>query len=97
MSWGGHLVATHSRLVFTPTPENEQLGGRAWSAPLTDVQAVGTKPRTWNLRDRGLRTRLRVTMRDGHDELFVVSNVHRAVEELSGLLGNGGVPPDPPA
>jgi hypothetical protein len=86
MAWGGHLVATGSRIVFTPTPKNVGLGGQAWSAPLSEIREVGTKRRTWNLRDGGLRTRLRLAMNDGHDELFVVTNVKRAVEELTFLL-----------
>ena len=72
--------------MFTPTPKNVALGGQAWSAPLAEIREVGAKGRTWNLRDGGLRPRLRFAMNDGHDELFVVTNVKRAVEELSFLL-----------
>jgi hypothetical protein len=86
MAWGGHLVATSNRIVFTPTPKNVELGGQAWSATLSEIREVGTKGRTWNLRDGGLRTRLRFAMNDGHDEPFGVYNVKRAVEELSFLL-----------
>ena len=86
MAWGGHLVATSSRIAFTPTPKNVELGGQPWSAPLSEIREVGTKGRTWNPRDGGLRTRLRFAMKDGHDELFVVHKVKRAVEELSSLL-----------
>lgn len=85
-NFGGHLVATHSRIAFAPTRKNEELGGHHWSADLSSVQEVGTMPRTWNLRDGGLRTRLRLTMDDGHDELFVVFNVKHAAAELSGLI-----------
>lgn len=85
-NFGGHLVATQSRIAFAPTPKNEELGGHHWSADLSGVRGIGTMPRTWNLRDGGLRTRLRLTMSDGHDELFVVTNVKRAIKELSGLL-----------
>jgi hypothetical protein len=46
MAWGGHLVATWSRIVFTPTPKNVDLGGQAWSARLSDIREVGTKGRT---------------------------------------------------
>jgi hypothetical protein len=89
-NFGGHLVATRSRIIFTPTPRNEELGGHRWGASLASVREVGTKARTWNPRDGGLRKRLRLTMEDGHDELFVVTNVARAVAELSSLLAERG-------
>jgi hypothetical protein len=86
VTFGGHLVATRSRLAFTPTPDNQELGGHRWSTELSNVKEVGTKARTWGLKDGGIRTRLRITMNDGHDELFVVSAARRAAAELSSLL-----------
>ena|SRR5690242_13307313 len=85
-TFGGHLVATRSRLAFTPTPDNQELGGHHWSADLSDVQEVATKARTWGLKDGGIRTRLRITMND--DELFVVYKAGRAAAELSSLLAD---------
>jgi hypothetical protein len=88
VTFGGHLVATRSRLTFTPTPENEELGGHHWSTDLSSVREVGKKARTWGLKDGGIRTRLRITMNDGHDELFVVYKAGRAAAELSSLLAD---------
>jgi hypothetical protein len=88
VTFGGHLVATRSRLAFTPTPDNQELGGHHWSTELSNVKEVGTKARTWGLKDGGIRTRLRITMNDGHDELFVVYKAGRAAAELSSLLAD---------
>lgn len=85
-NFGGHLVATRSRISFAPTGTNRLFGGDAWSADLTSVRQVGMMPRTWNLRDGGLRTRLRLTMSDGHDQLFVVWRVKRKVTMLADLV-----------
>ena len=85
-NFGGHLVATRTRISFAPTPTNQWFGGEAWSADLASVREVGAMPRTWNRRDGGLRTRLRIAMSDGPDQLFVVWRVKRAVAVLSELV-----------
>ena len=83
---GGKLVATNRRLLFTPNVVDAKLGGRAWAVPLDQVEALGTRPPTFHPFNGGLRTRLRVTTRDGGEHLFVVSSPKQVAEHLRRLV-----------
>ncbi|MCA9678402.1 MAG: hypothetical protein KC464_25475 [Myxococcales bacterium] len=87
---GGKLALTDRRLRFRPNRVDRSLGGEVWSVPLDQIADVGRQPRTWNLFDGGLRTRLRVTTRDGAAHLFVVNRLGRVVDAIA--AARGGLP-----
>lgn len=85
---GGKLFLTDRRLIFLPHRLDEATGGRSWACELTDISAVGVEPAQLSAPFFGLaarmRRRLRVEMRSGQNELFVVSRVNEAVERIRG-------------
>lgn len=84
-SWsavGGKLELTDRRLIFRPGRVDRALGSKAWSVPLTAVTELGRVKRTWNPWNGGLRTRLRVTTRDGAAHLFVVNGLDRVIAAI---------------
>ncbi|MBF6176908.1 hypothetical protein [Nocardia otitidiscaviarum] len=84
---GGTLYLTSTRLRFEPNRMDALMGGRSWSAPRTSVTAVGTEARTGGLFDGGMRNRLRVDLREGAPELFVVGKLDETIETLRAALG----------
>ncbi|MBC7301256.1 MAG: hypothetical protein H5T78_09890 [Nocardia sp.] len=72
---GGRLYLTGERLLFEPTHIDALTGGRSWQTPLTSITAVGTQAPTGGMFSGGLRTRLRIDLRDGGTELFVVNKM----------------------
>ena len=84
---GGALRVTNERLVFTPTVHEVGYGRKPWSCALTDVVAIGIEPRRLiNFSSGGLRKRLRIELRDGTCELFVVSRVAERAAQLRELM-----------
>jgi hypothetical protein len=79
---GGKLELTDRRLVFRPGRADRALGSKVWSVPLAEITELGRVPRTWNPFDGGLRTRLRVSTRDGAVHLFVVSSLDKVIAAL---------------
>jgi hypothetical protein len=82
---GGRLYLTNLRLAFEPHVVEVALGGKGHSLLLTSIASVGLQPGEFGLAhlfDGGLRTRLRVDMKSGAPEYFVVENV----EEIQRLL-----------
>lgn len=73
---GGKLFLTRQRLLFAPNEFDDATGGNAWDCPLGDIAAVGVEPRQLAMPFPGgaatLRRRLRVDLRSGDFELFVV-------------------------
>jgi hypothetical protein len=53
---------------------------------LVEIVEVGVEPRSGNLFDGGLRSRLRVVLADGQRHLFVVNGVRKVVAELQGAV-----------
>jgi hypothetical protein len=88
---GGKLAATSSsRLVFTPNRVESLLGGREWSLSYERIKGCDIADRT--LRggpfSGGVRRRLRLSLTDSTEELFVVNNAGQIVSTLSDLLGD---------
>lgn len=83
---GGKLFLTDRRLIFLPHRLDEATGGRSWACELTDISAVGVEPAQLSAPFFGLaarmRRRLRVEMRSGQNEFFVVNRVNEAVERI---------------
>lgn len=80
---GGRLLLTSERLLFHPHLFDRLLGGRDLDLQRADVVDVDVAPRTGGRFDGGRRHRLRIRLRDGSVELFVVNDVKDVVEELS--------------
>ena len=82
---GGGFHVTTQRLLFSPNVIDRKLLGRAWSCVLTDVVSVGVQPRRFSLLELfsgGLVDRLRVDLRDGGRELFVVNKPEQLAARL---------------
>lgn len=92
---GGRLFITDRRIVFVPGSFDKASGGRPWEAPLDQVAVVTVEPRRFTAPLLGLaarlRRRLRLELRDGSVELFVVNGLERLVGKVSGAadLRNG--------
>lgn len=93
---GGKLFVTTQRLCFLPHSFDAELKGEATEIPLDEIDRVTTDPPFDDVVDRlrrpldtlfggGLRTRLRIATTDGETELFVVSDVHSAIEEIESV------------
>lgn len=83
---GGKLFLTNRRFVFSPHRYDKAFGGERWTCDLSNIAAVGVEPRrlvvpypTFFAR---YRRRLRIELRDGSIELFVVNRVKDTVEVL---------------
>lgn len=86
---GGGLHFTTHHVFFRPNFVDAHLGGEAWSAPLTELAGAGVEPARYALTELfsgGLRERLRVDLRDGRSELFVVSSPAARATELHALI-----------
>lgn len=79
---GGQLAVDDTRLTFTPHALERGLGGVMVDIALAEIVEVGVEPRSRNLFDGGLHSRLRVVLADGQRHLFVVNGVKRVVVEL---------------
>ncbi|WP_306359567.1 hypothetical protein [Nocardia sp. CC227C] len=84
---GGTLYLTSARLCFEPNRLDALMSGRSWSAARASVIAVGTEARSGGLFDGGLRARLRIDLREGAPELFVVGKLDETVATLRTALG----------
>ncbi|MFI5716796.1 hypothetical protein [Nocardia sp. NPDC051750] len=79
---GGRLYLTGERILFEPSHFDALTGGRSCHIALSDVAAVGTEAPSGNKFDGGMRTRLRIDLRDRSTELFVINRVNDAVDVL---------------
>ncbi len=80
---GGRLYLTNLRVVFCPHTVDAALAGEYWWAPLQDIAEVGKEKRNFRqIYGGGLRTRMKITLRDGTAELFVVNKLDNAIEEI---------------
>lgn len=82
----GGLHVTTQRLIFTPRSLDAEVPARRWTCGLAEVASVGVTPRRSSLFDvfsDGRRRRLRVDLRDGRCELFVVANPEERAAALN--------------
>jgi hypothetical protein len=82
---GGTLCVTQRGLVFAPNGINIRCRP-TWSAPLEQVETFDVADRTGEAFNGGHRRRLKVTLRDGGAELFVLKDLDAAAVTLRGLL-----------
>jgi hypothetical protein len=86
---GGGLHVTNHRLLFSPNLIDARLGGKPWSCALGDIVGVGVQHRRFSLLELfsgGLVDRVRIDLRDGRRELFVVDRPEQRAAELRSLL-----------
>lgn len=87
---GGKLFLTQQRLIFEPTNVDRLTGGYRWSVPRSEIAEVAAEAAQPSLPLLGLaarnRRRLRITLRNGDVELFVVIGPDRRIVELRGFL-----------
>jgi hypothetical protein len=74
---GGRLYVTDRRVLFGPNNADKALAGKEWDAPLTDVQATEVG---------GLMRTMRVHLRDGSTESFVVRPASDAMEAIQAAV-----------
>lgn len=80
---GGRLYLTNQRVIFCPHAFDAALAGEYWWAQLADIVEVGKAKRDLRqLYGGGLRTRLKIVLRDGTTELFVVNKLNAVIEEI---------------
>lgn len=85
---GGRLYFTDQRLVFCPHAFDAALAGEFWWAPFDEITAVGKEK--WSFREiygGSLRTRLKLTLTDGSEELFFINKLNRVIEDIRQAAG----------
>jgi hypothetical protein len=86
---GGWLfVRTHGRVIFLASRGNRKAVRyiREWS--IDDIADVGVQERDWTAYAGGIQKRLRLTLRNGNELLFVVRKRERVVAELRELFAS---------
>ena len=86
---GGGLHFTNQRVLFCPNAVDRSLGGQPWECAVAEVSSVSAEPGRFSLAEifsGGLRTRLRIDLRNGATQLFVVARVAEAQEKLNAVL-----------
>ena len=69
--------------MFAPHAVDAALAGEWWWAPLDSITAVDRQKRDWSqYKAGGLRTRLRIDLRDGSTELFLVNKVDQVIKQI---------------
>ena len=94
---GGWLFLTNQRIIFVPHRVDEVTGGESWCCPVAQVALVTVERAQLIVPLLGLtarlRRRLRLELRDGAVELFVVNRVNAVVAALSGAVDSPKGPP----
>ncbi|GAB3280255.1 hypothetical protein GCM10027563_08950 [Parasphingorhabdus pacifica] len=73
MNSGGTLYLSSHRILFSPNLINANLGGRKWWALREDVTGADiVRQNLADLFSGGLRKRLKIDLRDGPAQLFIV-------------------------
>ena len=79
---GGQLLLTNRRLLFSPHLLDYASGGAKWAVDLASITDVGIQPKGGDRLGGGLRDRLRLQLKDGQTELFVVNHLDDVVTRL---------------
>lgn len=83
---GGKLFLTNKRLLFSPHLFDYILFGKKWSMELDQIATVDKQEKGGDIFSGGIKDRLRVTLKNGEIELFVVSNLDKVIEELKAAI-----------
>lgn len=80
----GELALTKTHVVFEP--KSKRAAGTRFSVALTFVAAVGSAPGTGRMLSGGKQERLCLTLGDGSEWLFVISDLADAAAQIRGRL-----------
>lgn len=80
----GQLQLTKTHVVFEP--KSARTAGARFSVALTFVAAVGSAPGTGKFLSGGKRERLCVTLGDGSEWLFVITELDDATSQIRSRL-----------
>lgn len=84
-SWravGGRLFVTDKRILFKPHLFDYIFAGKKWYANLEDIKSIGMQEKGGDIFGGGLRNRLKIILKDGTEELFVVNSLDEVLEKL---------------
>lgn len=81
----GELALTRTHVVFEP--KSKRAAGTRFSVALTFVAAVGSAPGTGKFFSGGKRERLCLTLGDGSEWLFVMTDLADATTRIRERLG----------
>lgn len=79
---GGKLFLTNKRLLFCPHLFDYVLGGQKLSINLNEIASIDNQDKGGDFFGGGARKRLKISLKDGNIELFVVNKLDMVVEEL---------------
>ncbi len=82
---GGKLFITNMRCVFLPHWFDFISGGKRMEFPLTELESVDVEPKGGDKFGGGLRDRLKLTHKNGH-ELFVVNKLEAVIESINSKI-----------
>jgi len=88
-SISGRVYLTNQRLLFCPNRLDHSLGSRNWAVDLQEIAGVDRHPRggdVMSILGGGGRDRLRVTLRSGPSELFIVNDLDQTIQRLRAAL-----------
>ena len=78
---GGKLFLTNYRFLFNPHLIDYIFFGKKWNVNLQEVLMISKEPSDGaNPFNGSLRARLKIDMRDGRTELFIVNKVNHVIE-----------------
>ena len=83
---GNLAVTTEGRLIYLPNRSTPRRVRQIREWRLADVADVGVQERDWTPYTGGWQRRLRITLTNGDDLLFVMRNRDRAISQLRRLL-----------
>jgi hypothetical protein len=89
---GGHLELSDSALSFRPHALDRALAGKEWSTPLSAIASVGVAERGGKglVFGGAVRKRLRIELRDGSVELFVMNRLDQVVADVRHAVAAAG-------
>lgn len=86
---GGKLFLTNKRVIFLPYFFDAMLSGDQWLVERSNVAKVDTVQPDGGMFSGGLRERVRVSLKDGSESLFVVTDPRDTAHKMqeAGLPG----------
>lgn len=87
---GGKLFVTNRRLLFAPHLFDSILGGETRTIFLTEITQISTQNAGGDTFGGGLRNRLRIDLKNGANELFVINKLDKIIDKLQSHIALGG-------
>lgn len=87
---GGKLFVTDRRLLFTPHLFDSMLGGETREIFPAEIAGVSAQNAGGDTSGGGLRKRLRIDLKNGVTELFVINKLDKIIDKLQSHIAPGG-------